>query len=149
MWNSNVGPDCINDQWPPLSHVSNYKQNQNPCCFTVLLRILLLLLKSLWIEMLSDKMQQYAIRCAWGAVCRGQRKSKVLCSIAVQVMISASESVILCVVFNSSHVSLKICEAKCVPRDPTTMHPSLFKGPTSHLYWLGLTCSIVCCGLIS
>ena len=54
-----------------------------------------------------------------------------------------------CVVFSSSRVSLKVHKAKCVPRDPTTNHPSVFKGPTSCPYWLDITCPVVCCGLIS
>ena len=51
-------------------------------------------------------------------------------------MLSVSESKILCFVFGSSHVSLKVCKAKCVPRDPATMHPSLVKGPMSLPYWM-------------
>ena len=93
--------------------------------------------------------QQYDLRCMWGILCCSQQKSKVLCSIAVWVTLSISESKILYVVFGGSHVSLNVCKAKCVPGDPVTMHSSLFKGSTSHPCWLCFTCPIVCCDLIS
>ena len=50
--------------------------------------------------------------------------------------------------FGGSRVSLKVCEAVCVPRD-LLLHALVYlKGPAPHWYWLGLAYPIVCCGLI-
>ena len=37
-----------------------------------------------------------------------------------------------------SHQSLKVCEVKCIPGDPATMCPVLFKGSAPCCYWLSI-----------
>ena len=39
----------------------------------------------------------------------------------------------------SSRQSLKVREVKCIPGDPTTTCPVLFKGPAPCCYWLSIT----------
>ena len=51
--------------------------------------------------------------------------------------------VTLCFCFGGSHQSLKVCEVKCIPGDPTITCPVLFKGSHSPLLLALALCSLL------